>query len=205
MELMSNHRISLLRRVSVCGLVGVLVFSSCSYTSDYVAPSDGRARLVWHDGEPTAAVPTGTQACAAQAVRLSGRELDLGPCNNGRCAEPRFFWPVFYVGPPLLVPVPPHGLPPRSNAAPHRASPVGTKGSGGMDARAVIVVAALALVSMPIVAIALAASRPERPVEVAGAIDYVNTMNDVVRDPNNGCMNMSPPPPPPTPAPEGQP
>jgi hypothetical protein len=59
------------------------------------------------------------------------------------------------------------------------------------------VIAALAVVSMPIVAIALAASRPERPDEVAGAIDYVNAMNDVMRDPNNPCMPSVPTPFPP--------
>jgi hypothetical protein len=83
----------------------------------------------------------------------------------------------------------------------HSASAVssGAKGGGGshvgggLDKDAVVVLAVVALVTLPVVAIGLAAANPENGGAVSSSIDVVNAYNDLTRMAGSPCSNMTAP------------
>ena len=88
----------------------------------------------------------------------------------------------------------------------HRAQPVSSSPSRlglsslrGMDLKLGkdlgLALAVIAICSMPIVIIALLTSRAEDSEAAAGSIDMVNAFNDVVRTPDNVCLNPRAPKP----------
>jgi hypothetical protein len=103
-----------------------------------------------------------------------------------------------YLGPRLPPPVLFGPRPPPSPVGgPHRALPAPPRGkapsapslSGGDSgpSEAWIVVAVVAIATMPIIATVLALSRPEDEEQAAGSVDLVNAYNDLVRTEGTAC------------------
>ena len=205
-----------------------LALASCSYVSDYVPPADGRARVVWRDGDPTALIPRESGTCRAAAEQAASAPSSPQRCaEHGGCGE--VYWvthaPIYEIDGPI-VPIrdfgpgavhgptvghPPH--PPAPGGGTHQAMPVGSPkasaghakplpslgSSGGGDkgiGELLIVAVVVAIVTLPIVAITMAASTVENEPKSAGAIDLVNAYNDVARSAPNACLPASYPPPP---------
>jgi len=98
----------------------------------------------------------------------------------------------------------PVGTPKPSGGHAKALPSLGSSGGDGKGLGELLAVAAvIAIATMPIVAIALAASSPENEPKSAGAIDLVNAYNDQVRSDPNACLAVPyPAPPPPTPQPD---
>lgn len=119
------------RRTVAALLVGTLslgLVSACSYESVYVAPRDGRARVVWKDNAPTVELAGSpyNDGCGSELQALSGyhsmattegsivfndatRSLTAPTLSGG-------YWVPRYYGPPIIVVTP--GLVPRLLAPP---------------------------------------------------------------------------------------
>ncbi len=158
-------------------LFGLSAALGCSYVSHYQPPRDLRARPVWdkhtvrvHLSEPP------TPACdKAVTESVEGRALAIAPSytytpRHGRAAAVVFVPLVFWHPHPLLLPL--------ALAGPS---------SFGDLARRFQAFAAMALVAMPIVAVALAASDPEDAQTSALAIDATNAYNDLARSLGTPC------------------
>lgn len=77
---------------------------------------------------------------------------------------------------------------PSGGGAPKGGSSGGGGKSGGGDlGKAAVVLVVVALVAMPIIAIALATGRPENEGETAKVIDTVHAYNDLARSGDNPC------------------
>ncbi|HEY3450819.1 MAG TPA: hypothetical protein VGK67_30965 [Myxococcales bacterium] len=90
------------------------------------------------------------------------------------------------------------GDPVPSPGGTHHAMPAPPKGGGSSSGSSsmgslgdmkelAVVVAVLAILTMPAVAIALASSRPESETGAAHAVDQVNAYNDLARSPGSAC------------------
>jgi hypothetical protein len=99
----------------------------------------------------------------------------------------------------LPVPGPVHAAAPAPSKGSIPVSAGGSKGGlggiGGGGKELLVGIAVIALVTMPLVAIALATTSPEDLDKSAGAIDLVNAFNDVVRTPGNACTEPAALPP----------
>jgi hypothetical protein len=195
--------------------IALVALSACAYTSDYVPPSDGRARALVRDGEVVALIPA--QPWCAEAVAMALHAGGLPPPEYAPTSPP-----IGYVG--IDVPIvveggtgygSPHAFPgtPRVHqAAPaggpvHQAAPANSpsRPSGGHSGSStsnlgrapelLVVAAVVALVALPIVAIALATSSPGDSESTASAIDQVNAFNDLARVPGSACAPAPPAPP----------
>jgi hypothetical protein len=200
-------------RVSVLASLFLL---GCAYSSQYTPPADGRARAVWRDDHvvvDTGGVPL-WPACMQQLGWVSrSDELRLATGDYPIVSAPPVgtpfvvvatgFWLPHYWGPPIvapapgvapLLPQPPLFLPTPSLVAPRpgvvvRPPPsAGAPPSVGNDGGKVLVVlAAVALLAMPALAVGLAAARPESGAANAEAIDQANLLNDWLRTPASPC------------------
>jgi hypothetical protein len=175
------------------------------YTSDYLPPQDGRARVVWEDDRAVAVVPEAAPSPCMPAVMSVQRQ----PSNFVDYGGPRSYvvWrPGFVVvtsGSTRVVPARPGRVGPRVPASPSVRTPArptvggagvgstgsSSRGSGGgkFPAEVAAVVAVLALVTLPAITLGLALGRPEPSGEVAEAIDQVNAYNDLARVSNSPC------------------
>lgn len=187
--------------------------TACAYTSDYVPRADGRARVVMRDGTAQALVPAPPMCLAAVEAAVEAGAIAPPPPPG---APPEVFVEVALSHPhpvhlsaasgahgtpgPRLHPAAPAPRPthPSRPAVGHSAGHAASKLSESKDLA--VVVAVMALVTLPIVAVALASAEPGDSDETAAAIDRVNAFNDLSRIPGGPCA-----PPPPPPAPESAP
>jgi hypothetical protein len=199
------------------------------YTSDYVPPHDGRARVIWDDDRAVAVVPQSAPASCMPAVMAVGSQ----PSRLVSYGGPRTYvvWrPGFVVvasGSTRVAPARPGRFGPRVAAAPVARTPAkptawdsgsssrSSRGrSGNVPADVAVVMAVAALITLPAITLGLALGRPEPSSEVAAAIDQVNAYNDLARVSNSPCADApeseeaaseeTAPPPPPPPPPAGE-
>jgi hypothetical protein len=198
-----------------------LLAMSCGYSSQYGLRIDGRARAVWQDDHvevDTSGAPM-SPACMQQVaalshsprLRLASGELQLSVpippvvpdfvVVTGEFWVPRFYGPFIIVSAPGIAPLlprPPLFIPPLTlHAGPPAPGTAVVSGGGGGgsvgDGRALEVLAAIALIVLPAVAVGLAASRPDDTSENAEAIDQVNAFNDLLRSAGSPCTPTGPP------------
>jgi hypothetical protein len=134
-----------------------LMAAACSYTSQYLAPVDGRARVVFRDGVATVTGPP--QLLSADCQRRV--EQIIG-------AQSR----QVVVARPIVHPVWSSSL--TVAARPTTKAPSAPKGSPADLGRAALGIIVLA----PVVAVALVASPSEAPAPTSAAIDWANAFND---------------------------
>jgi hypothetical protein len=203
----------------------LLAVANCAYTSDYVPPADGRARVIWNH-DPVVMMPQADPACTNAVGRLTRPKDPKAFALRDDSEQVQVDMPVVIdVAPPPVLIIPGPGLGRPVEPVPgvgHAARPVGAPtGSGGFSlgsgnssgsgADSLLVAGAVvAIATMPIVAIALALSRPENETRSAWAIDFVNGYNDLARWPGSACAlpvqpQYQPPPPPVAPPPPGYP
>jgi hypothetical protein len=188
--------------------------TACAYNSDYVPPVDGRARVVAIDGTAQALVPA--QPSCVEALE-SALEAGALPVPEPVLAPA----PGTYVEVVLSEPDPGHAPHLRAHGPPvhphprvhpsrpvHAARPAARHSAGraavssmSENENLAIVAAVMALVTLPVVAVALASAQPGNASEIADAIDRVNAFNDLSRLAGSPCAPpLAPPPPPPLPA-----
>ena len=141
--------------------------------------------------------------CSAEVTRLArdGNAVVYGP--DVRVDIPIAVIEDIHRFRPLPLPVveatncipPVHGAAPVGGAIGHGARPIGSSGnglsslgsgSGGSD-MLWVGIAVVALVTMPVVAISLAAARSENEHQSASAIDLANAYNELSRTPGSAC------------------
>jgi hypothetical protein len=172
-----------------------LLLGACGYTSQYVPPVDGHARVVWRQGNPVAMVP---QTVCRDGAFSAGSVPLPAAVGVARTQVHHAVWvdlPVFvhhhhHHGPP-----PPVRL--ASGDPVHRAVPVnassgsgccsGGGSSGGGGDELFVVMAVAGLIVMPAIATGLAVTDPEDAEVAAGSIDLVNAYNDLARAPDSLC------------------
>ena len=197
---------SMRRKRSALGIVmmALVVLSGpgCSYKSTYVAPKDGRARLVWTgtDVAPDLGGVSPSRECLSLAGFGVDEERPGGPAPGRRGQwSPRFYGPpivllspgmapVWGTGParPIFGPVFPGPLSPGVLVLPRASFFVGIWSLRGVDGKAAAALAVLLVASLSIVDFALALDEPESRRSVA-AMDRVNAYNDWARTPGSPC------------------
>ncbi len=197
--------------VAIAVLVGLVGTSGCGYTSQYSAPVDGRPRAVWRNDKVVvqSAGVARTPECAEAVAELSGNARPAPP------PPPSGYYTPQWYGPPLVVLTP--GFAPPLPRPPLFFSPSltiatalahgGPKGGGGLrldggaagrgvrggsgDTKgleaAVLYMAVVALLVLPIVDTTLALVPAESVTESVAAIDEVNAWNDLLRWPGSPC------------------
>jgi hypothetical protein len=171
------------------------------YSSQYQAPADGRARVLFNDTHAVMSVSLTTDQCLAAAGSQVGRPA-YGHSSYGGGGGGAVVW---WVPPPIVHvhsgPGPSFGPGPRVAAHPF-VSGVGSShgghmsggggGSGGKGGEAYIVLAVVLIIASPIVAYGLSFSRAESEDEVSATIDRVNAYNDLSRWPGSPCTPEAP-------------
>jgi hypothetical protein len=134
-----------------------LMAAACSYTSLYVAPVDGRARVVFKDGVATVTGPP--QLLSADCQRRV--EQIIGAQS-----------PQVAVARPIVHPA-------WSGATTIAARPTAKASSASRSSPADLGRAALGVIVLaPVVAVVLVASPSEAPAPTSAAIDWANAFND---------------------------
>lgn len=204
------------KAIFVAGSLGIL--SGCgSYTSDYVPPKDGRARVVWVDDRAVASLPSEAlgPGCS-EAVRNMPADPAQYSTYYGGSSGVVYYRPWIRVRPAPLIIVSSGGASnaPRSVHRTPAAATVGGSSGGGSGSisgpggsssgksggsgggggggggdlgKAAVVLAVVALLTLPIITLSLGLSRPEPEGDVANAIDDVNAYNDLARLPDSPC------------------
>ncbi|MDI1482510.1 hypothetical protein [Polyangium sp. y55x31] len=209
------------KAIFVAGSLGIL--SGCgSYTSDYVPPQDGRARVLWDDDHVVASMPSEiSKPNCSEAVRNLPADPKEYSTYYGGSTGVVYYRPWIRIRPAPLIIVSSGGAsnaPRTISRAP--ADPTvggssggssgsfsgpggggGVKGGGGKSGggggggggggdlgKAAVVLAVVALLTLPIITLSLGLSRPEPEGDVANAIDEVNAYNDLARLPDSPCV-----------------
>ncbi|MDI1430376.1 hypothetical protein [Polyangium sorediatum] len=198
------------KAILAVGSLGIL--AGCgSYTSDYVPPQDGRARVLWQDDHVVASLPSEISGInCSEAVRNLPAEPQQYSSYYGGSTGVVYYRPWIVVRPSPLVIVgsgsgstTPRAIP-RTAATPSVASSGGSSsisggggggkssgggggGGGGDLGKAAVVLAVVALLTLPIITLSLGFTRPEPEADVASAIDEVNAYNDLARLPDSPC------------------
>jgi hypothetical protein len=196
-------------------LIAALVFTSaCGYTSQYVAPQDGRVRPVWQENK-IVVEPSGaplSAACLNAAMAETNTEFVRAAKGSGYEVRRSGYWVPRYYGPPIVVatagvapalPHPPVFLPslvvasalrPRLGGVSVIPGPVpiiripgGSSGGGKDGGYVLLVLAVLALTVLPVIDLALAIAPAESAGRSAQAIDQVNALNDLMRMTGSPC------------------
>jgi hypothetical protein len=193
---------TLWRRIGV-GCIAVSV--GCGYTSHYSALQDERARVVWRDGGPVPLLPAASHACkglipeasegepmdASQAIGsldpVWGVELSFvdGAWRHRRHRERERSRTPRKSAPSALLATDREA---RTRDTRDQQRP-DEKDSDGNDAA--IVLAALAILVLPVFTAALLASDSVPAKPTAAAIDLVNAYNDMARTPGSACAPPS--------------
>lgn len=172
-----------------------LAAAGCSYRSTYVAPPDGRARVVWGAGDVPTVQMSGAELSGQCSVELHdisehpGRpyrpahvELNSVPPQNIYVTGGSGYWSPRPIGISSGV-----GSVARSGGSVARGGGGGSFG-GGKDAGAIVLIlAVIAAMVLPAVALGLAASMPESNGKASSAIDMVNSYNDLARLDGTPC------------------
>jgi hypothetical protein len=155
--------------------------AACGYTSQYRPPLDGRARAVWDKNKVRAIIgePT-SKACDAAVNQAIDEPAAAEVARNASYVPPPpppgviVYAPLlWYV--PFAVPAPPTVVP-------------ASVGDANLW-KGAIAALAIALVVLPIVDVALAASDPEDGGVSSLSIDTVNAYNDLARTEGSPCAH----------------
>ncbi len=190
-------------------LVAAILTTGCgNYRSDYVPPQDGRARAVWQEDRVVASLPAGAQGDCSSAVNdVQGNPTMYRTYYGGS--------PTIVVWQPWVVvrssnsSYRPSSSGPRTAANPTAVRPSGgsgggsggsfgsggssgssgggSSGGGGDMGKAAVVLVVVAIMTLPIINVALGLGRPEPSKEVAREIDAVNAYNDLSRLADSPC------------------
>jgi hypothetical protein len=197
--------------LAALAVASLAALSGCgSYISDYVPPDDGRARAVWRDGKVEMEGADLSGACAAE-IGFQTNEPPPPYTGGSTVRVHGGFWVPMYFGPRIVVVH--RGVAPTPRV---RATRVGA-GGGGSGVKAVrpgggggggsiagggssgggggggdigkgaVVLAVVALIALPAIAIGLSLGRTEDEKGTALAIDRVNAYNDLARTPGSPC------------------
>lgn len=200
--------------LAALAVASLAALSGCgSYISDYVPPDDGRARAVWRDGKVEMEGADLSGACAAEI----GYETNEPPPPYTGGSTVRVhggFWVPVYFGPRIVVvhrgvaPPPPRYRAMRVGTSSSGGSGIGSLsssggggggkiggggssggggGSSGDLGKGVVILAVVALIALPAIALGLSLGRTEDEKGTALAIDRVNAYNDLARTPGSPC------------------
>ena len=171
------------------------------YTSSYVPPTDGRARVLWEGDRAVASIPAVGKSCTPPPPAEPAGESTSAPTvivHGG-------FWVPRYYGPPILIvsgqSAPPLRVSARSAAAPaivHGTSTAvsgagflgrtGSFGKGGDSGKLALVALAVAVLAvLPAAAVGLSVASPEPADVVSQVVDEVNAYNDAARAEGSPC------------------
>jgi len=199
------------KAIFAVGSLGIL--AGCgSYTSSYVAPNDGRARVLWDEDRAVASLPSeSSHPDCSEAVRNLPAEPEQYSTYYGGGGGVRVYYRPWIIVRPAPVVIVGSGrvgsTPGTVSRAPATPTVSGSKGGGssgggstggssggggggggnGDLGKAAIVIAVVALVVLPIITLSLGLTRPEPEGAVASAIDEVNAYNDLARLPGSPC------------------
>ncbi|MCK6586604.1 MAG: hypothetical protein HUU21_25830 [Polyangiaceae bacterium] len=208
---MENPRRTSIPTLAALAVASLAALSGCgSYISDYVPPDDGRARAVWRDGNVEMEGADLSGACAAEI----GYETNEPPPPYTGGSTVRVhggFWVPVYFGPRIVVVH--RGVAPRPHYHATRVRSVSSGGSGigsisgggggggkvssggssggggssGDIGKGAVILAVVALIALPAIALGLSLGRTEAEKETALTIDRVNAYNDLARTPGSPC------------------
>ncbi|MDI3291101.1 hypothetical protein [Polyangium sp. 15x6] len=201
------------KAIFVAGSLGIL--SGCgSYTSDYVPPQDGRARVLWDDDRVVASLPSEVSGPGcSEAIRNLPADPGQYSTYYGGSTGVVYYrpWIIVRRAPVVIVgsgggssatrtihrtpAAPTVGGSSASISGPGGGKSGGGKsgggggggGGGGDLGKAAVVLAVVALLTLPIITLSLGLTRPEPEGDVANAIDEVNAYNDLARLPGSPC------------------
>lgn len=189
-------------------LVAATLTTGCmNYRSDYVPPQDGRARAVWQEDRVVASLPPGATSgdCSTAVNEVQGNPTIYRTYYGGS--------PTVVVWHPWVVVRSSNSSyrsssPSRTAANPTAVRPSGSGGgssdgsfsggggsssSGGSGGgsgdlgKAAVVLVVVAIMTLPIINVALGLGRPEPSEQVAKEIDTVNAYNDLARLSDSPC------------------
>ncbi len=190
-------------------LVAAILTTGCgNYRSDYIPPQDGRARAVWQEDRVVASLPAGAQGdCSVAVGQVQDNPTMYRTYYGGS--------PTIVVWQPWVVvrssnsSYRPSSSAPRTAANPTAVRPGGGSGSGsggsfgsggssgssgggssgggGDLGKAAVVLVVVAIMTLPIINVALGLGRPEPSKQVAQEIDAVNAYNDLSRLEGSPC------------------
>jgi hypothetical protein len=192
-------------------IVALLALSGCSYSSSYVPPQDGRARLVWNDKQVVPSLPSVSASCSDR-VRVTS--LERSPMEDPLAPphvwwqpprEPR--WDDEEAGTDARVQIDINGgrggrrfygmhhgeaRGGRGGARIGAAGRGGGRGGaggfhGGKLGKGALVVVALAYLIVPTVVAVWAGQRPDQT-DVAKGMDQVHAFNDLARSGDPACV-----------------
>lgn len=188
-------------------LVAAILTTGCgNYRSDYIPPQDGRARAVWQEDRVVASLPAGAQGdCSVAVGQVQDNPTMYRTYYGGS--------PTIVVWQPWVV-VRSSNSSYRPSSAPRTAanptavrpgggsgggsggsfgsggssgSSGGGSGGGGDLGKAAVVLVVVAIMTLPIINVALGLGRPEPSKQVAQEIDAVNAYNDLSRLEGSPC------------------
>jgi hypothetical protein len=184
------------------GVVCMAVSVGCGYTSQYSALQDQRARVVWRDGGPVPLLPAGSNACLGVTDESTNALQALGSVDPLWAAELSFVdgaWQsrrqrgrshVPRKSAPAALPATAREATTPDTRDPRRPDAKDSDGDDDGDDKSILL-AALAILVLPIFTAALLASDSVPAKPTAAAIDLVNTYNDLARTPGSACAPPS--------------
>ena len=189
-----------LRRAPALVLLAAATVSGCGYTSRYVAPADGRARVIWKDDDvvvDVAGAPLSPQCRGEVEAQTRAARARPLPALGGYWA-PRYYGPSIVVVDPSAAPLllrPPLFSPSLSLARGVARAPFSLRGGGGGlgslhglgDGRALLLLAAAAVVAAALSGILVSLIPPESSSTSSTNTDFANAYNDLARTPGTAC------------------
>lgn len=195
---------------AVAAAAALAGLSGCSYTSTYVPPNDGRARLVWTGRQVGESLPVMDGACASHVAALSSepwpvaaetretwwdpeRDADATSAGVSVNGGVSFGSGGHHVGGHVHgasggghVGVASGGSSGAGHSGGGGGGGHGGGGGGGNWGEGAVVLVVLAFVVAPIVSVIWSTDRPEETT-VAGSMDRVHAYNDTIRSGESPC------------------